>query len=45
MPDPGRSAEERRVILRQSWLQNPAFNALAIPVARSESLASLLPGG
>lgn len=44
MPDPGRAAEDLRVIARQSWLQNPALNALAIPVATNEAIASFLPG-
>lgn len=44
MPDPGRAAEDVRVITRQSWLQNPVLNALAIPVATNEALASFLPG-
>lgn len=44
MPDPGRAAEDIRVVARQSWLQNPALNSLAIPVATNEALASFLPG-
>lgn len=44
MSDPGRAAEDRRVIARQSWLQNPVLNSLAIPVATNEALASFLPG-
>lgn len=44
MPDPGRAAEDRRVIARQSWLQHPSLNSFAIPVATNEALASFLPG-
>ena len=44
MPDPGRNAEDARAIARQSWLQHPALNALAIPVATNEAIASFLPG-
>jgi hypothetical protein len=44
MPDPGHAAEDRRVIARQSWLQHPSLNSLAIPVATNEALASFLPG-
>jgi hypothetical protein len=44
MPDPGRDAEDRRAVARQSWLEHPASNSLAIAVATTEAKASLLPG-
>jgi len=33
MPDPGLDAEERRVVARQSRLEDPRTNVLAIAVA------------
>ena len=44
MPDPGDDAENRRAVARQSWLEHPAMNALAIAVSTLEAKASFLPG-
>jgi hypothetical protein len=44
MPDPGRDAEDRRAVARQSWLEHPSMNTLAIAVSTTEAKASFLPG-
>lgn len=44
MPDPGPNAEERRVAARQSRLEQPWTNILAVAVATREAIASRLPG-
>ena len=44
MPDPGRNAEARRAMARQSWPMHSTLNSLAIPIARRKAITSRLPG-
>ncbi len=44
MPDPGLETENRRAVVRQSRLESPLMDALAVAVATIEAKASFLPG-
>jgi hypothetical protein len=44
MSNPGPDAEDRRAVARQSWMESPTMNILAVAVATTEAKASVLPG-
>jgi hypothetical protein len=44
MPGPVPDDEDRRAVARQSWMEAPTMNILAMAVATTEAKASFLPG-